>query len=82
LVGAVDAGEPNSQIRAARTTIKSLFEQLVGELETAMKAGGPVKAISVCNTKAPEIAKKMNAESSIKISRVSLKNRNPDNAPT
>jgi hypothetical protein len=81
MAGAVDAGESNPQVKAAKTAIKSLFEQLVGELETAMKAGGPEKAISVCNTKAPEIAKKINSESSIKISRVSLKNRNPDNAP-
>lgn len=78
----VDAGEPSSQVQTARATIKTMFEQLVAELETAMKSGGPVKAIGVCNTKAPEIAKKVNAESNINISRVSLKNRNPDNAPT
>ncbi len=80
--GAVDAGEPSPQVQAARSAIKSMFKQLVGELESAMKAGGPVKAIDVCNTKAPEIADKINADGNTKISRVSLKNRNPDNAPT
>jgi hypothetical protein len=82
LTSAVNAGEPSQQVQEARATIKSLFDQLVGELKSAMKSGGPVNAIEVCNTKAPEIAKKINSSSDAKISRVSLKNRNPDNAPT
>ena len=81
LVGSVYAAEPDPQVATAKAAIKTLFEQLVGELKTAMKAGGPEKAIGVCNTKAPEIANKINAEGKVKVSRVSLKNRNPDNAP-
>lgn len=82
LASTVNAGEPSPQVQTARATIKTMFKQLVGELESAMKAGGPVKAIGVCNTKAPEIAQKVNAGGNTKISRVSLKNRNPENAPT
>jgi hypothetical protein len=78
----VNAAEPSSQVKTARTTIKSLLDQLVGELKTAMKAGGPEKAIGVCNIKAPEIAAKINAHGNVKVSRVSLKNRNPDNTPS
>jgi hypothetical protein len=78
----VDAGEPSSEVKAARAAIKSLFSQLVGELETAMKAGGPEKAIGVCNVKAPEIAEDINASGNVKVSRVSLNNRNPDNVPS
>ncbi len=82
IAGTVAAGEPDPQVKEARATIKSLFDQLVAELKSSMEAGGPENAIKVCNTKAPEIAEKMNAKSSIKISRVSLNNRNPENAPT
>jgi len=46
-----------------------------------MKAGGPINAISTCNLKALEITMQTNKDSSAKISRTSLKNRNPDNAP-
>ncbi len=81
LATSVYAADPSPQIQTARAAIKSLFDQLVGELETAMKSGGPVKAIGVCNTKAPKIAEKVNTGTSTKVSRISMKNRNPDNAP-
>jgi hypothetical protein len=82
ITGIANATESSMQVKQSRKAIKSLFDQLVGELKTAMKAGGPVKAIGVCNTKAPEIAAKINADGNVKVSRVSLKNRNPDNAPS
>ncbi len=82
LASAVQASQHDSQALVARTTIKAFAKQLGGELKTAMKAGGPVKAISVCNLKAQEIAKKTNENSSTQISRTSLKNRNSGNAPT
>ena len=42
-----------------------------------MQAGGPIAALGVCNTKAPEIAKAVSAEKGMAVSRVSLKPRNP-----
>ena len=61
----------------AKAAVQALGGTLKGELEAAMKAGGPVDAMSVCHTKAPEIAKAVSAEKGLQVSRVSLKNRNP-----
>ncbi len=65
----------------SRQTVKAFMGSLKGELMAAMKAGGPMNALSVCNTKAPAITAKVSAEKGINVSRVSLKNRNPGNAP-
>ncbi|WML90601.1 DUF3365 domain-containing protein [Thiothrix lacustris] len=61
----------------AKSAVQALGGTLKGELEAAMKAGGPVEAMSICNTRAPEIAKAVSAEKGLQVSRVSLKNRNP-----
>lgn len=63
-------------------SIKALGGALKGELTTAMKAGGPLQALDVCNTKAGEIAENVVAEQGVNVSRTSLKFRNPNNAPT
>ena len=82
LVGhAASAAEPDPLVMESRMAIKAFATELKGELQAAMKAGGPVNAIGVCNTRAPEIANETNAKGKLKISRVSLKNRNADNAP-
>ena len=75
------ASQPDPMVKEARMAIKSFATELKGELQSAMKAGGPVNAIAVCNKRAPEITAKVNAGGKLRISRVSLKNRNPDNAP-
>lgn len=69
-------------VASAKTAIQALGGTLKSELQAAMQAGGPVEALHVCNTKAPEIASKVSAENGMQVSRTSLKNRNPDNAPT
>ena len=61
--------------------VQSFAQELQGELLTAMKAGGPVNAISVCNEKAPAIAAASAAASGWSVARSSHKLRNPDNAP-
>lgn len=66
----------------AVASIKALGGNLKGELQTAMKAGGPMQALDVCHTRATEIADKVNAEQGATVSRTSLKVRNPNNAPT
>ena len=53
---------------------------LKSELVKAMQSGGAVEAIDVCHTKANAIAADVSKESGMLVSRVSLKNRNPDNA--
>jgi len=73
--------DTNAEIAAAKTAIKELATSLQSELKAAMQTGGPVAAIGVCNTKAMPITQKVAAEQDMHISRVSLKNRNPANAP-
>lgn len=61
----------------AKNAAQKLGGTLKGELEAAMKTGGPLAALSICNLKAPEIAKAVSTESGMQVSRISLKNRNP-----
>lgn len=61
--------------------IKQFATELKGELKAAMKAGGPVNAISVCKDKAPAIAERLSQESGWQVARTSLKTRNPANVP-
>ena len=61
----------------AKAAVQALGGALKGELEAAMKTGGPVAAMSVCQIKAPELAKAISAEQGMAVKRVSLKNRNP-----
>lgn len=52
------------------------------QLKAAMKAGGPVNAISVCKVQAPAISTHLNNKhKDWDIKRVSLKNRNPNATP-
>ena len=71
----------DNEIAQAKEIISAFAGTLKGELETGIKAGGPVKALEICNTKAPQIAEKVTAEKGMQVSRVSLKNRSPANAP-
>ena len=70
-----------ADIAAAKAAIKEFAGALQTELKTAMQAGGPVAAIGVCNTQAMPITQRVSAERGMDLSRVSLKNRNPANAP-
>jgi hypothetical protein len=60
---------------------KEFMMTLKGELQAAMQEGGPVNAIQVCNTRAPEIAAGFSEKKGWTVARTSLKFRNPDNAP-
>lgn len=65
----------------SKAVVQEFMGQLKGELESAMKAGGPVNAIKVCNEKAPAIAAALSEKHGWKVARTSLKTRNPANAP-
>lgn len=54
---------------------------LQGQLQTAMKAGGPVGAIGVCQKAAPAIAANLSEESGAEVRRIALKERNPAASP-
>jgi hypothetical protein len=59
--------------------IKKMGKELKQELQAGMKKS-PSDALKVCNVKAPLIEGKYK-DASLKIGRVSLKNRNPNNKP-
>ena len=70
---------PTEQQRADLLAAKdALFQRLSGKLMAAM-AQGPVEAIVVCQKEAPEIALAVNEELGVKIGRVGVRLRNPNN---
>ena len=75
---ALSAEDPAEQ---AQTAVAGFANALKSELTSAMQAGGPMNAIEVCNERAPAIAEALSLENGLNLSRVSLRNRNPDNAP-
>ncbi len=82
-LGAAVAGETpdlaalNAESRAK---IKTFAGSLKGALQAAIKEGGPVKAISVCNMRAPEIAAELSG-GGWTVGRTSQRTRNPENTP-
>lgn len=78
------AGEPvdTAALAAeARTLSMQLGERLKGELVSAMQAGGPAAAISVCREKALPLTAELGAQHGWEIGRTSLRVRNRANAP-
>jgi len=67
--------EISQRTDASKEVIKKFGAQLKGELQKAMKEGGPIQAISVCHEKAPKIAQQLSAETGWDIHRTSLKPR-------
>jgi hypothetical protein len=68
-------------VTSAKVAIKTFAGALQTELKTSMQNGGPVAAIENCNTRAIPITEQISSEKGMLLNRVSLKNRNPDNAP-
>lgn len=65
----------------ARAAVKAMGGALQTKLKEAMAADGPIAAVQVCKTVAPEIAKEQSKAAGMTIRRTALKVRNPDNAP-
>lgn len=79
--GPVVADDLAKSADASRAVVKEFMKSLKGEMQTAMKAGGPLNAIGVCNTEAPVITSKMSEKHGWDVGRTSLKVRNQNNAP-
>jgi len=88
--GEIRAAEPGqvppalgqvSLVEGAKAAAQAMGGALKAELEAALQAGGPVEALGVCQIRAPVIAAKISGEKGLKVSRTSLKVRNPNNAP-
>lgn len=77
----VGAETLDQRANESRAAVKAFMGSLKGQLKIAMKEGGPIKAINVCNIEAPTIAVAQSQKHGWYIGRTSLKPRNPDNAP-
>lgn len=75
------ADDMQDRTAASRATVKEFAGTLQGELQAAMKAGGPVHALGVCREKAPAIAADISKAKGWRVVRTSLKTRNAKNAP-
>ena len=73
--------ELETRAAASRVTTGDFMQTLKGALQQAIKDGGPLNAIAVCNEKAPGIAAELSARKGWRVGRTSLKVRNPANAP-
>lgn len=76
-----NAETPDKDLQEARMLVKTFGGELKSTLKTAMKAGGPTKALEVCHLQAGPIAEKISSSSGWRIARTSLKVRNEDNDP-
>ena len=82
IVTAAHAAEDlGPRVEASKAAVMDLAKNLKGELQAAMKAGGPVAAITVCSERAPAIAAQQSALHQLAVGRTSLAFRNPGNAP-
>jgi hypothetical protein len=73
--------QTEEKIALADGRIQAFAKELKSTLVAGMKAGGPLNAIHVCNTEAPELADTHSGDG-FYLGRTSLKIRNPGNAPT
>lgn len=80
LAAPATAGEVAALAAEGRTLIQGFAKSLKGELTAAIDEGGPVNAIGVCHTRAPEIAEAASI-GGWTVARSSHRLRNPDNAP-
>lgn len=79
--GSAEIRDIEAERERSLKAIKAFAGNLQSELQKALKEGGTLNAISVCNTRADIIAGDISREHGLHIQRVSLKNRNPGNAP-
>lgn len=77
LLGAAQAQPADTN--QARSSAMALGKSLQTELMAATQEGGPLAAISVCNTRAMPIAKQISQEQGWEVGRTSTKIRNPHN---
>ena len=78
---AAEQAPPPPWVEQSRQLANQLGSQLKSELTAAIAAGGPVSAIDVCHTRAPQIAARLSEESGAQVGRTALRVRNPANAP-
>ncbi|MDQ2091246.1 c-type heme family protein [Marimonas arenosa] len=78
--GMAAAADKAALVEEGKGVMMQFGGALKKELVAAIEAGGPVNGISVCNTKAPEIAAQVSGATGWRVARSSHKLRNPENA--
>jgi hypothetical protein len=68
---------PKAQLEEARRASTELLMQVRGELVRAIDQSGPLRAIVVCKYTVPEISSAVSRKYGARVTRVSLKPRNP-----
>jgi len=81
LSASVASDDVQARAEQSKQVVQEFAGQLMMKMKTAMKQGGPVEAIKVCNESAPLIAGQISEKNNWKVGRTSLKLRNPANAP-
>jgi Protein of unknown function (DUF3365) len=71
------AQDTDALLAASRETAGQLIQQLGAQLRAELAKGGPEGAVAVCKTIAPELAGRLSRDTGWRVSRVSLKTRNP-----
>ena len=71
------AQDADALLAASRETAGLLIHQLGAQLRAELANGGPEGAVAVCKDIAPELAGRLSRETGWRVSRVSLKTRNP-----
>ncbi len=75
----VNATSKEQMVEESKQAIKQFSQQLKNKLQQGMKAGGPVKALTICHSAAENISNKVSEQWGWKIARTSLKVRNINN---
>ncbi len=71
----------DEQLFASKDATQHLARQLRSKLISSLEESGAVNSISVCNTEAFKISAELSKKYNGKVSRTSLKIRNPENKP-
>jgi len=73
----VAAQDDAARLEEARRMAGIMVQTLGGRLQAAIKEGGPAAAIGVCINVAPMIAGELSRQNGVRVTRVSLRVRNP-----
>ncbi|MDW8108009.1 MAG: DUF3365 domain-containing protein [Armatimonadota bacterium] len=68
-------------LERARNAADALFSRLLERLNAEYQQGGAERGVKVCSQVAQTLTQQVGREQGVQIRRVSLKNRNPRNAP-
>lgn len=75
------ADDKQALMAEGKTLIRDFGGALKAELQAALQEGGPVKAIEICQLRAPAIARGISEDSGWRVARSSHRLRNPNNTP-